>query len=648
MIIVFFLFISTLLSSAQLNVDSVLTDIYRKPDTIQIKILNFLCLKLRGTDPQTALKFGRIALKKAEQCGDKRLQAEAINLIGVVRRNSGNLSEAMLNSVQALKLAQEINDLTEIAYSYNNISAVYRESGNNPSALEYAIKALDIFEHKQDYVGIAFCELNIGVIYSNQNNFAKALEHLHRSLNIRKKQKDTMEVIHSLDNIAYVYFNMKDYDRSLKTYLELEKSEIILGDKRGLGVTWNGISQIYFLRNDFSFSLEYRLKSYQVFNELKYYDDFVNACGNIGLTYAKLNNLPQGRHYINEGLSNLFHVKSLKTKCDFYYQCAEFFEMSNVKDSAIYYYKLHAQLQDTIHYSDNLYKFSEIEALYQNEKIVRENQMLVKNVESQNRQTVYLILIITLTTIILLGTLYRFASVKSTNTKLNQLNGMKDAFFRIIAHDLKAPFNAIFGYANILKSDYHELSDDERLSFIDNIGGAVNKSYQLLEQLLLWSRSNSGNLEFNPTQFNLYSLIKDTVQLLEPTASQKSIALEFSCDENLVLKADKEMINTVVRNLTSNGIKFTKENGTVEIIASEETNSISISVKDSGIGMTEAQSKNLFRIDKSTSTKGTKGEQGTGLGLIICKEFVDKHKGKISVHTKLGEGTKFIVILPKA
>jgi len=241
----------------------------------------------------------------------------------------------------------------------------------------------------------------------------------------------------------------------------------------------------------------------------------------------------------------------------------------------------------------------------------------------------------------------RYYSKKVANKKLEELNEMKDAFFRLIAHDLKTPFNAIFGYTEILKEDFPQLTDKEKLKFIDSIGNAAKQNYQLLENLLMWSQSHTGRLEYNPLQINLKLNILESKELLMPSAKNKNIDLKIDCDDNLTLFADQQMLTTIFRNLISNAIKFTYPGGTVTIKVTEEPTGVNISVMDTGMGMNEETIRKLFKLNEITTHNGTEGEKGTGLGLILCKEFIQLHKGRIWIESEPGKGSKFIFTLPK-
>lgn len=224
---------------------------------------------------------------------------------------------------------------------------------------------------------------------------------------------------------------------------------------------------------------------------------------------------------------------------------------------------------------------------------------------------------------------------------LNQLNTTKDKFFSIIAHDLKNPFITILGFTDLLLSDYSELSDEEKKHYIGEMKKSAEVSHNLLQNLLLWSRAQTGCIEFNPQKLELLQIVDKNFLLLKAAAEKKQIILLRGIPPELYVNADEEMLNTVLRNLLTNAIKFTNKAGVVSVNAFTKDNFVEVSVVDSGVGMDQNTIENLFRLDAARSTNGTDNEAGTGLGLILCKEFVEKHGAKIWVESELGKGSLF-------
>lgn len=230
---------------------------------------------------------------------------------------------------------------------------------------------------------------------------------------------------------------------------------------------------------------------------------------------------------------------------------------------------------------------------------------------------------------------------------LVKLNATKDKFFSIIAHDLRNPLGSFKNISEYLSSNLDDMPREEQKEFLDLMKDTANNVFSLLENLLEWSSSQRGALKFAPEDIQLDFLVKQTLSVLELNAKNKGITLNSNIPNDCIVFVDSKMINTVIRNLTSNAIKFTNEGGNINIIAKHFTDCVQISVEDDGLGMDELSVAKLFRIDVNHSTLGTNEEKGTGLGLILCKEFVEKNSGRIWVESELGVGSKFIFTVPK-
>jgi len=232
-------------------------------------------------------------------------------------------------------------------------------------------------------------------------------------------------------------------------------------------------------------------------------------------------------------------------------------------------------------------------------------------------------------------------------SELEKLNATKDKFFSIIAHDLKSPFNALIGFSQIMKERYYELEDERKINILGLINKTSSTMFSLLVNLLNWARTQSGQMTMEPNLNGIHKMIEDNVHLLEASSKEKKIRIKIDFISDYKILCDRNMLTTVFRNLISNAIKYTNKGGTVGISAFELGHNVSISITDNGIGMSKEEIDRLFKIDEYSSKQGTFKEQGTGLGLIVCAEFVKMHGGEIKVYSSEGQGSTFTVILPK-
>ncbi len=230
---------------------------------------------------------------------------------------------------------------------------------------------------------------------------------------------------------------------------------------------------------------------------------------------------------------------------------------------------------------------------------------------------------------------------------LRQINLTKDKFFSIIAHDLRNPLNGFINYSEMLFNDISNLSDEEIRDLSQSMNNSAKHLFRLLENLLEWSRAQSGKIEFQPVKLNLNELVFDNCYFIKKMTAKKNQELEpVYCDKPIVF-ADYNMIDTIIRNLLSNAVKFTPQNGRIEVKVCEEADKVRFSVSDSGIGIGKADVEKLFSLDKSTRRQGTDNEKGTGLGLLIIKEFIEKHNSRIEVQSTEGKGSVFSFCLDR-
>jgi len=236
--------------------------------------------------------------------------------------------------------------------------------------------------------------------------------------------------------------------------------------------------------------------------------------------------------------------------------------------------------------------------------------------------------------------------IKESETKLHQLNADKNRFISILGHDLKSPFNNLLGLSEVLIGEITSLKTEEIEDIAKDIQKSAKIANKLLDDILMWARTQQGKIPFKPQILNFKDIFKSTLEIFTPNASAKNITINYSATDEINVFADIDMIKTVLRNLVSNAIKFTNSGGSIIIDAKQNSENVIISVSDNGIGIPPENLSKLFDISEVITTTGTAKETGTGLGLLLCKEFVEKHGGKIWVESEVGKGSDFKFTLP--
>lgn len=641
-----FLLIITNIIVGQAELDKILNKIENLPDTTRINRLSDFCWTYRNQNPQQALEGGKLALKIAEENNLFGFAAKAANLIGVVYRNMGDYDTAVKYYKRAFDYAEKEKDSLQIAYSYNNIGGIFRIEGNNPLALSYILKAMKIFENLGDKKGLAFCTINIGLIYRRQENYRRALEYLYQTIKLREEIEDRPGRALALDWIAQINKDQKNIDEALKYYLEAEKEYKAINDKKGMASVWGGLADIYYQKNEKRKAFEYRMSALKTSAEIDYLEGEATNSAHIGFLYAEKGNFRNAKLYFDRALNIAESMREISVQIECYRLMVKYKELEGKFEEALEYSKRYSVLRDSVVNTEKVTLAAELEVSHLIEKAEREKLILQKDVEIAQEQRNFIIIITILVMIIAIVTYSRYREHKKAEMHLKNLNEMKDKLFSIIAHDLKNPFGVILGATEVIINEIDSLEKVELKEYINSIDTVGKQTYRLLENLLYWAGSQSGRVTFQPVELDLKKLIEEVLTNMSDLARNKSIAISFQIKTDDTLIADPEMIKTILRNLISNGIKFTPRGGNVSITVMGEGKEKIIKVKDTGIGIEDSLKEKLFTIDSITSTPGTDGEKGTGLGLMICKEFIEKHGGTISIESEPGKGTEFIISFP--
>ena len=577
--------------------------------------------------------FKKAALMQGE-IGDHLSEVDAINEIGIVYEKLNAPSKALEYYITALNTLYANNLSNHAGTIHNSIGSIHRNMRNYDLALEHYQRALDAFKATGNKLDIAAALNNIGLIYDEKGDMPKALQYYTRSLELGREMKDKNGQAIALNNLGYLFVSTKQYDKATTHYFESLRLSEDIKDAYSIANTKNNIANVFLKKGQYDLCSKFVREALKSAIEIKAVDVEQESFEILGTLNAKTGKFKEAFEFQGKAMV----------------------------------------LKDSLYNKESNQKMLEIQATFdmeskENEINVLKKDNQIKELELVSQKFTQRTLIIGMVLLVALGfALFSNLRMKKRNNRLltttntemevanqklvesednlRQLNATKDKFFSIIAHDLKNPFNALLGFSEILATS----AEEEKLSDVKEYSKAVNDSaeklYRLIDNLLEWSRTQTGKTPFNPNSFSVNQLINDELGIQSQTLRNKSITVQMTAHDPIMAYGDKTLIGTVIRNLISNAIKFSFPGGKIWIAYRIYNEHVEIAITDSGIGIAPERIPNLFKLESSQSTQGTWNEKGTGLGLLICKEFVKKNNGNIWAESQLNKGTTFFFTVP--
>jgi two-component system, sensor histidine kinase and response regulator len=569
------------------------------------------------------------------------------------------------------RLAAEAHSLGFLkgeALCYNNIGVAYDVGGNYPKALEYHFKALRIRDSISDIAGRADSENNIGEIYKFRGEYDKALAYYLQSVASSKEVHDPRGPGITYLALSDLYLLKKDYTTSLYYSKLAEDSLMALPhpDMFWVAQSWNNTGIALLALKNFSQALGYHQKALQVAKASKEKYTEATALSGIARVYMETGNPSAAIEKINAALELYLSINAKLDIKDAYLLLASAYEKMGNYSRALTCYKLGAATQDSLFNDEKTKLMNIIQYSYEIDKKQQQIELLAKdNALNKARSRQQFIGILFLIGVLVCAgviafLLYRHAKNKGQHNKtlqeqkerisaqaaeLQQVNATKDKLFAIIGHDLRGPVGSLGMMMTLLDND--EMSREDFKSVSHDIKEQVDTVHATLENLLVWSRAQMKGIQTVKKILDIADLTNRQMGLLQQAATAKKIALVNEVPSGSLAMADADQVDFIVRNLVANAIKFTQNNGQVKVSATEANGWFTIAVKDNGCGIDEKILPTLFSMD-NVSSFSSNSESGTGLGLIMCKEFVESNGGKIWVESKLGVGTVFYFTLATA
>ncbi len=705
-IILLFLILTTSISIAQ-NIEADVLNMSQ--NEITEKYLDIAYEYLNKSEPffEKSLNFAQKAFDIAMKNKDYKNATRSLYIIGQAYQYLGNYKDEIISYEKGLKLAKQINDneniflfnslianykakneryqesieyylncldvigknnnIQQLAWLYNQLGVAYFHLSKYEKALEYYFKALALKENTKDNKGIARTYLNIGTVYSEINNYKNALTYLQKSLTIAEKNNLFSLQAIILNNIGNIEQAMEEYQKSIKHFKKALKLKNKLEDLNGIASTNNNIGTAYEELGEYLTAKKYYRNALAISLRINDLNGIAVSFRNLGNISIKLGNIETAIVYLNNAITMADTNDLPAVRKNAYYSYAILYSNLGNHKKSDKYYNRHIRLRDSLNNAEYRNRMAQLEILYETEKKERENKLLrleneAKTNAIQQQQTLITFLVVVAGLIFLLVVLVlknnkerrRYSQqLEDKNKKLTESehklkinNATKDRFFSIISHDLRNPFAALSMVVDNLKYNLDIMNKNKLAKVVTSLEDTVNGTNDLLLNLLEWSRTQTNRMQYLPKKIDVAELFNKNIPLLQSNAETKQIRIHKSFERNCTVFADEDMLNTIIRNLVSNAIKFTPRNGNISIVISRKNGSIETNVIDTGVGIAPENIEKIFRIDAKIKSKGTDNEEGTGLGLILCKEFIDKHNGSIEVKSELNKGSIFTFRLP--
>jgi len=668
---------------------------YRNLDNIYIqvnalsndssKVLKLADLSSEYLDTQldSALILGQRALDLSEKLNYKYGIAISLFQLGTILGNLANYDKAIEYSLISYDLFNKMGKLKEKARVLNSLGNINRKAGKYKESLEYFLISLQIYSELNDSVKIAGGVDNLGTLYQELRDYDKSLEYFFKSLEIRQKlEMDNELILINLMNLGIVY-NLKNDNLKALNYYQ-EAINLIDGNtsKFNQAILLHNVAIVYSALGKYKSAKSYYLESVKIKEKIGALDYIITSWLGLGGMLVYEGNYKEGQKYLLKAYKLAKEQGSLKKlrKASEYLVWAS--EIKKDYKKALYHQKMFQQLSDSLLGIEKIKLVKEVEQKYDAEKKEQLIAYLEKEQEIQNlnlskrtseakqkslqRNLLIVIILMILVIVIFLLTdnkkrknrnkillrknrtiLDQRTEIVCQNDNLLESNKTKDKLFQIIAHDLRSPLVSIDSFTQLIPYWVEEQDYNSLKKMAKTMELSVENVLSLIDDLLNWALGQQGKFPFNPEKFKIIETLEEAIKVYLPIAEIKNINLKITSVEESHVFADKNMFLTVIRNLLNNAIKFTPENGKVEVGVEYEKEFAKVWVKDSGIGIPDDKKEKIFEFANANS-KGTKGEVGKGLGLFFCKEFVHLNKGDVYVESELDKGTTITITLPRS
>jgi len=559
--------------------------------------------------------------------------------------------------------------LSMLGANFNNLANVYSELNENKKALNYYLRALTIFEKIKQYQNAAIALDNIGQINLDIKNFEKAITFFNKAININQKNGNVLNLCSNYNNLGLAYKRLDDYDSSIYYYTKAVNLSEESGFTVKIAQSNHNLGSFYIVINKYDLALKHLEKSLIICKELEHVPGEILNLLSIGRAYAKLRQFKSAETYLLEALKLEQSYNRIDVIANIYEELSLIYEESGKFKKAVEYYKLTEAVKDSLYDIENFQLLNELQAKYDLEQKDLENLQLKKQNEINEliitRQKLVMIassfIVVLLLVIFIIFIVNRVnrkkqlillqkknKTIEEKSLELKKSNYTKDKLFTIIAHDLRSPFNSLLGFSSLLDQEVESGNYEDLPNYTKQLLNSSEKAYDLVDNLLNWAKSQQDNIEIKLISVSLTDMINEATDVLISMAKAKQIKIVKTIVPDTMVYTDSNMMLVILRNLINNAIKYSFKGGKIEIGCIDKTNHFVISVKDNGIGIDSDLKDNLIKNNIGHTTLGTENESGSGLGLLLIKDFVKRLGGEVWIESIPEKGSTFSFTIQKS
>jgi signal transduction histidine kinase len=604
----------------------------------------------RYLNPDSALYFVKQGIAKAKLDKDSVSLAALLNQHGMIDDNAARYQESYAKYLEAEAIYRKINDKLGLASTLVRLGVVEQRKGNYAKSLGYFFNALKISENSKHKLGMLEARVCLSESYLNIGQYDNAIKQLYIAQAINAQIPLSNFTLNMYISLGDVYIKLNQYDKAI-TYIKegLSKSHKIAYNGLKINLLIN-LANAYHKKGKDKEAIGILKEALTFSKEIKNVLRTQTCLLELAKIYVERKSLGEALKHYQEALSIAETYKLYRKQIDILNSMSLLYKAQGNSTQALKLKEKSYELADEFYYKDMLKQIASLETAYDREKSnarLRELELINSKEKSFNS----IILAVAIGTLIVLIITFAFyyrsaflnTLLKRTNQQLAESNTLKDRFFSIVAHDIRSPLVSTISILKLIHNN--ELDDELRSEMVQKLALHCENSLEILDKLLKWGQMQIKGVRLNSSEFNPLPNIHKNVALFEEAAGKKMISMSMDVPDNITLKADSDHFDFVIRNLIANAIKFTQSGGEVNLSAKLTVNEmIRFEVKDNGVGISKARIDKLFELS-AVGTKGTSSEEGTSLGLMICKEFILANKGEINVDSEVGKGTSFTFTL---